>query len=101
MPYGVLRIYDNAPGLADAIAAHQDDVRALLLGIRGFRSWGMIRTRTGAFSLTVCEDKAGCDESVRIAGDWVKANVPGQIAAPTVLEGETVAHRITADSVPA
>jgi hypothetical protein len=57
--------------------------------------------QAGAFSLTVCEDKAGCDESVRIAGDWVRANVSGDIAAPSVLEGETVAQRITADTVPA
>ena len=100
MPHAVLRMYANAPGLVDAIVAHEDEVRALLTGVSGFRSWGMIRTQAGAYSITVCEDKAGCDETVRLAADWVKANVPGDIAPPTITEGETVL-RIVAEGIPA
>ena len=65
----IWRIYDNAPGLVDAIVAHEDEVRELLTAVAGFRS-------------------------------WVKANVPGNIAPPTILEGNTV-FRFVAKGVPA
>jgi hypothetical protein len=96
MVSAVLRVYDNAPGLVDAIEAHLEDVRGLLTGVTGFRAWNMIRTANGGFSLTVCDDKAGCDETVRLAADWIKQNVPnaGAIPAPTIIEGSGVA-RIT------
>lgn len=76
------------------------EVRALLTGVAGFRSWGMVRTQNGAYSITVCEDKAGCDETVRIAAEWTKANVSESITPPTILEGETVL-RFVAEGVPA
>jgi hypothetical protein len=96
MVSAVLRIYDNAPGLVDAIEAHLDDVRGLMTGVASFRAWNMIRTANCGYSRTVCDDKAGCDESVRLAADWIKLNVPnaGQIPAPTIIEGTGVA-RIT------
>ncbi|MBV9323605.1 MAG: hypothetical protein JO352_07475 [Chloroflexi bacterium] len=91
MPHTVLRIYDNAPGLVDALVAHEDDVRALLTGVAGFRIWGLTRTATGAFTLTVCDDKAGTDETVRRAAGWIKTNLPdANIPAPTVIDGEAV-----------
>jgi len=91
MPYSVLRIYDNAPGLVDALLGHEDDVRALLTGVADFRVWGLTRTETGGFTLTVCEDKAGTDETVRRAAEWIKANLStANIAAPTIIEGEAV-----------
>ena len=84
-------MYDNAPGLVDAILAHEDEVRALLTAVPGFRSWGMVRTQAGAFTITVCNDQAGCDESVRVAAGWIKDNLPNaSIAAPTVTNGEAV-----------
>jgi hypothetical protein len=100
MPSAVLRIYDNAPGLADAIASNLDAVRDLLRGVDGFRSWGFTRTESGAFSITVCETKAGCDETVQLAAGWIRDNVPGaaDIAPPTIIEGTTVA-RLTTDEL--
>jgi hypothetical protein len=88
MVNAVVRIYDNAPGLVDALLAHEDDVRALLTSVEGFRVWGLVRTDTGGFSSTVCETAEGCAETVKLAAAWVKDNVPGDIAPPRVLEGE-------------
>jgi hypothetical protein len=40
--------------------------------------------------VTVCEDKAGTDESSRRAAAWVKDNVSGTADPPTITEGDTV-----------
>jgi hypothetical protein len=41
-------------------------------------------------TITVCEDKAGTDESVRVAAGWVRENLPaGAVSAPEITEGET------------
>ena len=53
----------------------------------------LIDTGDGGMSVTVCEDKAGIDESVRIAADWIKKNVPNTGAsAPKITEGQVIAH---------
>jgi hypothetical protein len=41
-------------------------------------------------TVTVCEDKAGTDESSRRAADWVKDNVSATADPPTITEGDTV-----------
>src|SRR5215472_16168960 len=91
MPSAVLRIYDNAPGLIDALLANGDAVRDLLTGVKGFRIWGLFRTDTGGISLTVCETAEGCAETVRLAAGWIGQNLADQhIAPPTVLEGNVI-----------
>ena len=42
--------------------------------------------------MTICEDKAGADESSRRAADWVKENVNTTVNPPTITEGSTVLH---------
>ncbi len=43
-------------------------------------------------SMSVFEDQAGADESVRIAHDWVAENAPGLLPnPPLVIEGSVVA----------
>ena len=89
MPNAVLRIYDNAPGLVDALLANRDAVRELLTSVDGFRQWGLVRTESGAVSLTFCDTAEGCAETVRLAASWIRANVADQnIAPPVVHEGE-------------
>jgi hypothetical protein len=69
----------------------QDDVKALLTGVRGFRSWGLVRTDNGGLSVTTCDTAAGCAETVTLAADWISKNLADQrIAPPTVYEGETL-----------
>jgi hypothetical protein len=89
MTAAVLRIYNNAPGLVDALLAHEDDVKALLTSVHGFRSWGLVRTDNGGLSVTACDTAAGCAETVTLAADWIGKNLADQhIAPPTVYEGE-------------
>jgi hypothetical protein len=41
--------------------------------------------------VTICQDKAGTDESSRIAAGWVKDNVRVAVT-PVITEGDTVLH---------
>jgi len=44
-------------------------------------------------SVTVCQDKAGCDESSRIAKEWIGQNASDLgVSPPTVVEGSVVLH---------
>ena len=56
--------------------------------LRVFVSYSLVRTSKGGFSVTVCQDKAGTDESVRVARDWIAKNAGKTgAAAPKVSEG--------------
>jgi hypothetical protein len=46
----------------------------------------------GGITVTVCQDKAGTDESSRRAAEWVKENISASANPPVITEGGTVAH---------
>jgi hypothetical protein len=90
--YVVVRRYTGASALVDAMTQRQQEVRELISTVPGFRSYYAARTGGGGgvATVTVCDDKAGTDESTRRAGEWVRANVAGgSITPPEVNEGET------------
>jgi hypothetical protein len=47
-----------------------------------------MRTPDGCTTFTLCKDKAGADQSVSIARDWIKKNASDVSApTPTITEG--------------
>jgi hypothetical protein len=61
--------------------------------IKGFVSYSVVRTARGGFSLTICQDKAGTDESTRAARDWIAKNASDtRMAPPKVSEGTAMLH---------
>ena len=90
--YAVVRTYSGqgASELFDLLGQREEDVRALISGVPGFVSYAALRTGDGGVTVTVCEDKAGTDESSRRAAAWVKENVSATANPPTVTEGNTV-----------
>ena len=57
------------------------------------KAWSatLVRSEDGGFSVTVCNDKAGTDESLEKARDWIAKNAAGiDAAAPKISEGSTV-----------
>ena len=44
-------------------------------------SWGLMRTPDGCTTFTLCKDKAGADQSVTVAREWIGKNASG-INAP-------------------
>ena len=93
--HAVVRMYSGAGAkkLADVLEGWKNEVEGLIRGVKGFVSYTMIRTADGATTVTVCQDKAGTDESMRIAREWVAKNA-GDLgaSAPTVVEGTAVLH---------
>jgi hypothetical protein len=69
------------------------DVETIMRPIKGFASYSLMRTADGCVSVTVCQDKAGTDESLRVAADWIKKNASNTGAsAPTVSKGSIILH---------
>jgi restriction endonuclease Mrr len=61
--------------------------------IKGFVAYTLARSGDGGFSVTVCQDKAGIDESVQRAKDWVAKNAGSTgVATPEMTEGSVFVH---------
>jgi hypothetical protein len=92
--HAVVRSYSGqgASELFDLIEQRSEDVTALINGVPGFVSYTAVRTAEGGVTVTVCQDKAGTDESSRVAAGWVKENSSGTTDPPTITEGGTILH---------
>ncbi|HEY7990451.1 MAG TPA: hypothetical protein VID77_03590 [Stellaceae bacterium] len=91
--HAVTRTYSGkaAKELFDVLEKNKNEIEKLIRSIRGFVSFYLVRTSDGGFSVSVFQDKAGTDESVRVARDWIGKNA-ANIGAnpPVVLEGSTI-----------
>jgi len=93
--HAVLRNYSGkgTKALFDVIERNKAEVENVIRPIKGFVSYSLVRTSKGGFSVTVCQDKAGTDESIRAARDWIAKNAGKTgAAAPTVSEGTVMLH---------
>ncbi len=88
--YAVIRNYSGASQLFDQLESKKEDVERVIRGIPGLVSYTLLRTADGGISVTVCQDKAGTDESVRLAAEWVRENFTGTSNPPAISEGETI-----------
>jgi hypothetical protein len=91
--YTVVRSYfgKGAKELFDVLEKNKADVEKTLRSVKGLVIYTLVRSADGGFSVTVCNDKAGADESVEKARDWIARNAAGTcVAAPTVSEGSNV-----------
>ncbi len=93
--HAVTRTY-SGPGAKKLFAElkrSEKTIVDLLRPVKGLKSYLLIDTGDGGVSVTVCEDKAGIDESVRVAADWIKKNVPDTGASPpAVKQGLVIAE---------
>lgn len=88
--YAVIRTYSGAGALKlfDILEKRKSDVESLLKGVRGLKSYTLMRSGDGGLSVTVCEDKAGTDESIKRAREWILENASGTgVSPPVVTEG--------------
>ncbi|KAA0997687.1 hypothetical protein FVF58_44045 [Paraburkholderia panacisoli] len=91
----VLRTYSGkgAKELFDVLEKRAAEVEELLRSVKGFVGYTLTRSDDGGFSVTVCNDKAGVDESVQKAKDWIAKNAADAgAAAPKVTEGSVIVH---------
>ena len=91
--YAVVRNY-SGPGarkLFDVLEKRKNDVDSIIRKVPGFVSYTLLSNGSGGASITVCKDKAGADESMKVARDWIQKNAPDTGAsAPSVTEGNVI-----------
>jgi hypothetical protein len=80
----------GASDVFDLVAQREDAVRELISGVPGFVSYFAVRADDGGFTVTVCQDRAGTDESSKRAAEFVKENLTGPADPPVITEGGTV-----------
>jgi len=92
--YAVVRTYSGQGGaeLFELLGQREQDVRGIMTGVEGFVSYVAVRTGDGGVAVTVCDDKAGADESSRRAAEWVKTNLSVPVDPPAITAGEAVLH---------
>jgi len=91
--HAVVRTYSGkgAKELFDVLEKRRTEVESVIRPVKGFVSYTLARSGDGGFSVTVCQDKAGTDESVQLARAWVAKNAGDTGAgAPTVSEGPVI-----------
>ena len=91
--HAVIRTYSGkgAKELFDVIEKNKAEVESLIRGIRGFVSYFLVRTDGGGFTVSVYQKKAGSEESIRVARDWIAKNAGGTgVAAPSISEGTVI-----------
>ncbi len=93
--HAVIRTYSGkgAIELFDLLEKRKSEVEKLMRPIDGFVSYYLVRTADGGTSVTVCQDKAGTDESVRRARQWIATNASDiRPSDPIVSQGPVIVH---------
>ena len=93
----VVRTYSGkgSKELFSLLEKNKADVEKLMRSVKGFESYTLARSNSseGGLSLTVCQDKAGTEESVRLAKEWLSKNAANiSFDAPKVSAGTIIVH---------
>jgi hypothetical protein len=79
--------------LTDELVKKQDDLKAAIQPVPGFYSYNVLKTNDGAISMTVCENRAGVEESNRVEATWLKDKLPTfTTRPPEIWTGELRIH---------
>lgn len=93
--HAVIRNYSGsgAKELFALLQERKSDVETELRKVKGLVSYTLLRSNDGGVSVTVCQDKGGADESVRIAREWIQKNAASIKAnPPAISEGAVILH---------
>jgi heme-degrading monooxygenase HmoA len=86
--YATIRSYSGGGEFADALVAHEDEVRRIISEIEGFRAYYLLRTPEGTTTVSVFATEEGAQESTSKAAAWIAENVPEvSPGAPQVTSG--------------
>src|SRR5512134_2439712 len=88
-----LRKYTGAPALADELVKHQAEIEAVLRPLPGFQSYTLLKASDAVISLTVCDARAGAEESNRVEATWLKDKLSSfSTRPPEITIGEVRIH---------
>lgn len=91
--HAVIRSYSGtgARELFDLFEQRKTEIESVIRKVPGLASYTMLRSGEGGVTVTVCQDKAGIEESVKVARDWIQKNSPKIGASPPVVtEGSVI-----------
>ena len=91
----VIREYSGkgAKQLFDLLEKNKAEIEGLIRTVKGMVSYTLARSGDGGFSVTVCQDQAGIDESLQKAKDWIAKNaVQAGASAPRVSSAAVITH---------
>ncbi len=89
----VIRQYQVDPGSVDEITRGvNEDLLPLIRDVSGFQAYYALDAGGGTIaSVSVFEDRAGAEESSRVAADWIRENMASLFPnPPELLQGEVV-----------
>jgi hypothetical protein len=85
----VIRTYTGIPGATAQVKPKAKDLEATIRRAPGFIAYYFLETTDGITTVTVCQDRKGCDESTKLAAQWIKDNLPNVIKSPPqIIEGD-------------
>jgi hypothetical protein len=95
--YAVVRNYSGsgAKELFDLLEERKEEVETLIRSVTGLVTYSAIRTDGGGVTVTVCQDKSGTDESIRIAREWIQENASAIGSSPPVVSEGSVMVNIS------
>jgi hypothetical protein len=91
--YAVVRTYSGAGAtrLFDVLEQRERDVESVIRDVPGLKSYTLLRSSEGGVSVTVCDDQAGAEQSLKVAREFIQKNAPDSGASPpTVLQGTVI-----------
>jgi hypothetical protein len=93
--HATIRRWNGASALINAMESRLPEVETLISSSPGFVSYHAVRSGDSLVTITVCQDKAGTDESTRMAAQWVRENLPADALVgltPEISDGEAFAN---------
>ena len=91
--YAIVRNYlgAGAKQLFDVLEQKKAEVEGAIRNVPGLVSYTLVRSGEGGLAITVCQDKAGADESVKVAREWIRRNAADVPAyPPAIMEGPVI-----------
>jgi hypothetical protein len=93
----VVRTYKGkgSKELFSLLEKNKADIEKLMRSVKGFESYTLARSSDGegGLSMTVCQDKAGSEEGVRFAKEWLSKNAANiSVDEPKISTGSTIIH---------
>ena len=93
--HAAIRQYQVDPGSVDEITRGVNEgLLPTIKEVYGFQAYYVVDAGGGRVaSVSVFEDRAGAEESTRMAADWIRQNMASLVPnPPEVLQGEVVVH---------
>lgn len=93
--HAVVRRYrgQGAAELFHLLEKRKHEIEDIIRQVPGLISYTLVRDGEGGASVTVCEDRSGCEISTTLARDWIADHAANLgVASPEVTDGEALIY---------